>query len=132
MNGFEDVTLSWKSDEFVVPASEQMRLIAKIEDALSGPSGEQPIQVLMRRQGPTYSRLATAYGTALRHAGARVTDEEIYLSIVTDLANGDANVVRQCQDAVIGLLSIIAPPVAASLDGGSANDTGKSEPAADS
>lgn len=127
MLGFEDVTLSWQGQSYTVPANQQMRLIAKIEDALSADSGRQALSILFQREGPPYSRLAAAYGAALRHAGAKVTDDEVYLSIQSDLASKTrAEKTVMIQGAIVGLLSIISPPAAASLGGKSqAEDTEK-------
>ena len=122
MQGFDDVTLSWRGASFVVPANRQMMLIAKIEDALSGDSGQQALSVLFRREGPPYSRLAAAFGAALRHAGASVTDEEVYLSIQTDLiAKSKAEQTAAIQSCIISLLSIISPPAVASANGKTAD-----------
>lgn len=119
MIGFEPVTLSWKGAEYTVPADGQLLLIAKIEDALTGGRGGQAITVLMASGGPSYVRLSQAYGAALRHAGADVTDEEIYLSIMSDMAEAKADVAAKVQGAIMGLLAIIAPPVALAISQGS-------------
>lgn len=118
MHGFEDVTLGWQGQTYVVPANNQMMLISKIEDALSGDSGQQAISILFRREGPPYSRLAAAFGAALRHAGAKVTDAEIYLSIQTDLVSKPkSEQTAAIQNCIIALLSIISPPAVASVNG---------------
>lgn len=118
MSGFEDVTLAWRGQSYVVPANRQMRLIAKIEAALSGETGRQALSILFQREGPPYSALAEAFGAALRHAGASVTDEEIYLSIQADLTTKSrSEKTAMIQGAIISLLSIISPPAAASLSG---------------
>lgn len=118
MRGFEDVTLSWRGVDYTVPANRQMMLIATIEDALSGDSGKQALTILFRREGPPYSKLAAAFGAALRHAGANVSDEEVYLSIMEDMANrSKAEVTAMVQETVIALLSIIAPPAARAITG---------------
>ena len=127
MQGFEDVTLGWQGVEYVVPANRQMMLIAKIEDALSGDSGRQALSILFQREGPPYTRLAGAYAAALRHAGAKVSDEEVYLSIMADISSRSKREVTQViQGAIIALLSIISPPAALSLKGG--EDAGKKTP----
>lgn len=111
MRGFDDVTLAWQGVEYTIPANAQMMLIAKIEDALSGDSGQQALSVLFRREGPPYSRLAAAFGAALRHAGARVTDGEIYLSIQSDLVTKtNSQKTEAIQSCIMALLSIISPP----------------------
>lgn len=114
MQGFDDVTLEWGGKSYVIPANRQMMLIAKIEDALSGDSGAQALSVLLRSEGPPYSRLAAAFGTALRYAGAVVTDDEIYLSIMEDFAAQSADVTTKIQNAIFAVLSVIAPPFARS------------------
>lgn len=115
MKGFEPVTLSWDGQDYTVQPEGQLMLIAKIEDALAGESGQHAIHVLTRPGGPSYVRLAQAFGAALRHAGADVTDDEIYLSIMEDFASQRADVAVKVQGAILALLSIIAPPIALSL-----------------
>jgi hypothetical protein len=123
MHGFEDVTLSWAGRDYVIPANRQMRLIAMVEDALSSGTGRQAIGILMQAEGPSYSRLAGAFGTALRYAGAPVSDDEIYLAIMQDFADGDhAESTRKIQAAVLSLLTLIAPPIAAEMTKTAARD----------
>lgn len=114
MKGFEPVTLAWQGVQFTVPAEKQLRLIAEIEDALSMGSGLPAINVLLSG-APKHSRLAAAYGAALRYAGAEVSDDEVYISIMEGFASGAADAAILVQDAVIGLLSIISPPAARAL-----------------
>lgn len=113
--GFQDVTLGWRDASYVLPAERQMMAIAKIEAALCPDGRGQPVQKLLTGNGLTYHQLASAYGAALRSAGARVTDEDIYLSIMTDLANSATEVQEKVQVACLGLLEIVAPPVALKL-----------------
>ena len=116
---FEDVTLSWKDETFTVPADKQMVLIAKLEDALRGDSGRQPLGILMQMGGPSYGELARAYGAALRHAGATVSDGEVYLAIQEDLASlNPEEVTAKIQTSVVALISIMSPPLGHKLFGG--------------
>lgn len=118
MKGFEPVTLSWSGEDYVVPAESQLMLIATLEDALAGSSGEQAVSMLLRKGGPSFARLSAAYGAALRYAGASVTDDEIYLSIMDDMAKGGGDeVTGKVQNAVLGLLMIIAPPMGRAVAG---------------
>ena len=118
MHGFDDVTLTWKGQDYVVPANRQLMLIAKIEDALSGDSGQQAVSILFRKEGPPHSRMAAAFGAALRYAGANVADEEVYLSIHQDIASGSIDqVAAKVNMMVLSLLSIISPPSARVLKG---------------
>ena len=115
MHGFDDVTLGWKDDLFVVPANKMLMLVCKIEDALAGDSGEQALNVLMRPNGPPHARLAMAYGAALRYAGATVSDDEVYLSLQSELSTGSAEGVAAIQSAVINLIAIVSPPLGSVL-----------------
>ena len=117
MQGFEDVTLGWKGESFTIPANRQMGLVARVEDALSGDTGRQAIAILMQKDGPPYSRLAAAFGAALRYAGATVTDEEIYLSIMEDFTKSKADVVLKLQTVIVALLMVIAPPLGRAVSG---------------
>lgn len=117
MHGFKDVTLSWGGESYTVPADRQLMLIAELEDSLRGQSGLPAVSVLLQRGGPSFARLSAAFGTALRYAGAQVTDDEIYLSMQEDFAQESAEVADKVQTAVIGLLSIISPPMARQFSG---------------
>ena len=123
MHGFEDVTLTWQGKDYVVPANRQMMLIAKIEDALGGEAGDQAIAVLFRRNGVPHSRMAAAYGAALRYAGASVTDEEVYISIHADIATQSRDAVAALVHRMLmGLVAIISPPTAKAI---AEHDAGK-------
>lgn len=117
MQGFDDVTLGWGDKTYTIPANRQMGLVARIEDALSGDTGRQAISVLMQKEGPPYSRLAAAFGAALRYGGASVTDEEIYLSIMDDFTKSRAQVAIKLQTVIVALLMVIAPPIGRSVSG---------------
>ena len=122
MQGFEDVTISWKGKAYTIPAAKQLMLVCKIEDALTQGSGGSAVVALTQNGGPSHARLAMAFGAALRHAGADVSDDEVYLSIMSDFADGNAEVAGVVQGAVLALLAIVAPPVYSAisddLDGG--------------
>jgi len=118
MKGFEDVTLGWDGKEYVVPANKQLLLIATIEDVFAGASGRQALEVLCRGSGPSYSTLARAYGAALRYAGADVSDDEVYLTIMSGMANAKGETAILIQSAIVGLISIIAPPIGHMLSSG--------------
>lgn len=97
MSLFSDVTLHYGEDDYVVKADQVMRLIAIIEDHIS--LGE-----LTREQGPPFGKLASAYSAALRFAGCRVSDEQVYAGLFGDDASRDS------ADAVTGLLFLMVPP----------------------
>jgi hypothetical protein len=115
MKGFEPVTLQWGGVEYTVPANQQLMLIAEIEDALDDGSGRSTVGVLLGKGGPSYARLAGAFGAALRYAGAPVSDADIYLTIQEGFSEGSKDAAGQVQGAILALLSIVSPPMARKL-----------------
>lgn len=109
MRGFEDVTLGWLGEEYTVPADQQLMLIAKLEDALSDEGGHSAIAALMQPGGPSTARLARAYGAALRYAGAKVTDNEIYLRIEDSITTTGGDLHVAVNGYIMGLLAIMSP-----------------------
>lgn len=100
MSLFQSVTLIWRGTEYKVPADQVMMLIAKVEDILTLPE-------LMNPKGRPLAKISMAYGAALRHAGAKATDEEIYSAMFTAGEQASA-----ATDAVNGLLMMMVPPSA--------------------
>jgi hypothetical protein len=114
MAGFEPVTLSWKGEDFTVPADRVFGMIGQIEEIIL--SGESvPAVLLLLSNRVSQHRLSCAFGAALRYAGASVSDEEIYLSIQDSLANDDMDGAIALQRSVLAILSILSPPFAANL-----------------
>lgn len=109
MHGFEPVTLTWKGEEYVVPADKQLLLIAKIEDALGGEQGENPVFALTRSGGPKLSSLSVAYAAALRYAGAEVSAAEVYNAIDQEMFSGELDAVSVAQEKCLELLAIVSP-----------------------
>lgn len=105
MSIFQPVTLKWNGDEYIVPANQVMGLIAQIEDAITLPE-------LLGKKGAPLGRVAMGYGAALRYAGARVTDEQVYQGMF----GGDSSTTIQA--AVTGLLSMMIPPDGVAEKGG--------------
>ena len=113
MKGFEDVTLAWRDEVYTIPAKRQMMLIAELEDILQKRDGTPADAGLL--SNPGWAKLAMAFGAALRYAGAKVSDDEIYLSITQNIADGDFSEMMRMREATLGLLSIMAPPIASSF-----------------
>lgn len=100
MSLFNPVVLTWKGAEYTVPADQIMQMIAKVEDILTLPE-------LMNPKGRPLAKISMAYGVALRHAGAKATDEEIYAAMFTAGEQAGA-----AAAAVQGLLMMMVPPSA--------------------
>lgn len=99
MSVFEPVVLSWKGEEYKVEADRVMMLIAKIEDVITlsevfsyGQKGSAPM-----------AKIAMAYGVALRYAGAKVRDDEVYKGL---FGNGGSSTA----EALNALLAMMIPP----------------------
>jgi hypothetical protein len=95
MSIFEDVKLTWGSEEYVIPANKIMGLIEVIESAI-------PINELAS-DSPPRAKLAKAYASAIRYAGGTITQEEVYASFF----NGGLTAVAT---AAAGLIMMMIPP----------------------
>lgn len=112
MQGFEEVTLSWQGNPYVVPANNQMMLVAKVEAAIYNATGKPAVMFLTTDgAAANYAAISMAYAAALQHAGASVTEDQVYLSLQNSFAEGDSKAAIAMQGAVMGLLAIISPPV---------------------
>ena len=92
------VTLTYNDKQYEIPADSILPLIAQIEDVIT-------LSQLIDTQKPSPAKLSMAFGIALRHAGAKVTDSEIYASV---FKSGSASAMTQ---AVAGLMALMIPPV---------------------
>lgn len=95
MGIFEPVTITWKGTDYTVQPDKVMMLIAKIEDIITFSE--------LVAENPKLVKLAMAFGAALRYAGAKVTDDEIYASLFKEEGMGAA-------DAVSSLILMMMPP----------------------
>lgn len=93
---FQEVGLSWAGREYTVAPDKVMGLIARIEDIIT-------IDELAGR-GVKRAKLAQAYGSALRYAGAKVTDDEIYAALFS------VDAIEATSNAVAGLIALMIPP----------------------
>jgi len=96
---FNSVTLTYKGVDYVIEPDNVMRLIAKVEDVITI---SDLIDAKSRKTAPM-AKICMAYGTALRYAGAKVKDEELYSSIFTGGLQVYSN-------AITGLLMMMIPP----------------------
>lgn len=100
---FEEVKLIWQGQEYVIPADNMLRLIARLEDVLAigdfvkaEASGKIP-----------FAKVAICYGMALRHAGAKVTDEEVYRGM---FGAGGGDLMRLGRTSYYMLMGLMVPP----------------------
>jgi hypothetical protein len=100
---FEEVKLSWSGKDYVIPPDRVLQAIAKVEEVLTFGalarcmvSGTLPL-----------ARLAMAVGAALRHAGAKLTDDEIYAGLFEKTETQ-----QRAMTIVLTLQQLMIPPEA--------------------
>ena len=92
---FEDVTLSFKGEEFTIKGNQVMKLISQVEDVIS--LGELTT-------APKLSKLAEAYAVAINYAGGKASIDEVYASLFG--SGGSDNV----QNSITSLIMMMLPP----------------------
>jgi hypothetical protein len=98
---FEDQTLWWKGEAFVVPATRMLGAIAVIEEHITF------IEMVAASQGkPPLVKISRAFGALLRYAGCKVSDEEVYRG----LFDAESNVMERIETAVTAFLLLMTPP----------------------
>lgn len=110
---FQPITFGWGGKDYVVPADRALGLIAEIEEVMTF------IDLAINRDKPNLSKLARAYGAALRYAGAKVSDEEVYEGLFKP-----GHLIDEVHTAMSVLMAIMMPPGAVS--GGTADAGSKS------
>ena len=116
---FEEVVISWKGQEYTIPADRIMRLIMKVEDVVTL---AKLYQYGINQDVPV-AKISAAYGIMLRYCGCKVTDEEIYCQILEGGAQAAGS-------AVQSLLEMMRPKEQPKATHTAAN-AGKSKPAAE-
>jgi len=77
MGAFDDVTFQWAGVSYTIPANKMMGAIARIEDHVTMPE----LQRFGERGAVPLSRLAGAFASVLRYAGANVVHEDVYAAM---------------------------------------------------
>lgn len=102
MSIFQPVTIIWCDHEYTVPANKVMGLIAEIEEHIT-------IYELSSRANMSLTKLAAGYSAAIRYAGGRVSQEEVYEFLFKDSKQIIPSVIQ-------GLLMMMVPPNAVEAD----------------
>lgn len=96
---FEKITFTWGGQDYVLPAESVLRTIAQVEDVITlGELAPRPGRLPL-------AKISIAFGIALRAAGVRVTDEEVYNAMF-----GDARMVQNAVAALGTLQMLMIPP----------------------
>lgn len=100
MGAFDDVKMTWNGKDYTIPASSVFEVACRIEEVI-------PIPVLCKSLSdgtPSFTKVARAYGAALRFAGANVTDEQIYSGMFGSTER-QSEIMVACQ----ALLAVLLP-----------------------
>lgn len=99
----QDVTLTWKGVDYRVDARDVLEMIGKIEEQVT--LGE--VHLYAREPIKTqFKRVAAGFAVALRHAGAKVKNEEVYEGMFK------ADDKSRVAIALMALLQMMVPPEA--------------------
>ena len=96
MGCFDDVVIGYDGAEYTVPAGRVMGLIEAIEAHIT-------LDQLLGGEGMQRAKMAKAYAAAIKYAGGKVTQEEVYQSFFSDG-------LPAVQEAIMALLAMMIPP----------------------
>ena len=96
MSVFDDITVTWKEDEFKIKAKSVFPLICKVEEIIK-------LSEFSQEGGVSLTKLSLAYQAILEHAGCKVDVEEVYSS----LFNSGTDYI---QKMVILVATMMVPP----------------------
>lgn len=102
MSVFQPLELEWQGQVYTVPAHRVMGAICRIEEVIT----LSELQQYAARSGAPIAKLSMAYGSVLRYAGAKVTDDEVYEQAFS--LDPEAAVMA----AVMNIMQLMLPPSA--------------------
>lgn len=109
-----NLTIKWAGKDYTILASEAFEVADQIEDVIT----ISEIPALAAR--PKLTTIAKVYGIMLRHAGAKVRDDEIRSAILAEMKSGQTeNIIAD--GALVALMEIL-------FDGAVDNGDGDDEP----
>lgn len=104
MGPFEAFTFNWDGKDYAIPAEEQLRVIAQIEDVVTA---AELAQFTASRRNPPTAKLAMAYGILLRHVGVKVDGVPIGDKAVLKSLFGAKATVEKTTLVMLSLLSFM-------------------------
>lgn len=78
---FEPIRITWAGQEFTLQPDQVLRTIADVEEILT--IGELYVYQSQRKTVPL-AKLSMAFATVLRHAGARVSGDDVFATLFKD------------------------------------------------
>lgn len=97
MSIFEPVTLTWNDEEYTIEPNRVMGLIEVIEDIIT-------LEEVVSKTGNKRGKLSRAFASALRYAGAKVNDEDVFKTMFGSTAGSSIS------SAVTAILMLMIPP----------------------
>jgi len=97
---FEEVVLTWNGTEYRIEPTKVMGAIAKVEEIIT----LKELGEYAQKGDAPMAKLAMAFGSVLRYAGARVGDDEVYAGMF-----GGANQ-TSASTSISNLLTMMIPP----------------------
>jgi len=100
MGAFDDVKLAWRGKDYLLPADRVFDVACRIEEIITIPA----LCKSLADNNPSFTKVAMAYGIALRAAGAKVSDEQIYAGMF-----GSDEQRNEVSAAAQALLAVLMP-----------------------
>ena len=100
MRVFEDVNLAWKGREYKIESTKVMGAIAKIEEVIT----LKELGEYANRGDAPMAKLAMAFASVLRYAGAKVGDDEVYAGMFSGESGASV------MESLSSLLAMMIPP----------------------
>jgi hypothetical protein len=96
---FQPIVFGWCGQDYTVPADRALGLVAEIEEVVT------LFEIATMQVKPNTSKLARAFGAALRYAGAKVSDDEVYQGLFQP-----GQMFEEVQKLMVVLMAIMMPP----------------------
>lgn len=96
------IRLTFKGQEYLIPADRAFRAGAQVEDVVS------LAEIASWGARPRFFKIAEAYGTLLRFAGAEVTDEDVHAEMMAGLSRSAASGVAEEIPAALAINALMA------------------------
>jgi hypothetical protein len=110
---FEPVTITWAGSDYKIESDKVMGAIATAEEVVT----LSELAEMLQSGRLAFSKIATAFASVLRYAGARVTNEEVYAGMFGE----DKSSAMQSLSMLLGMM---VPPTAISQGKPQAAPTG--------
>lgn len=110
MRRFQTITLTHNDQDLVIEPNRVMGLIDVVEEHVT--LGEI-VTDQSKRGTIRFGKLSQAYAAALRYGGAKVTDEEVYISLMPSGDHGALTMQQRATEIVSALLQLMVPPAEA-------------------